>query len=325
MPFFDYPIDRLREYLPPRDEPADFDAFWKQTLEEASAHDVAPDFVPYDASLTGVRVYDTTFAGWGGHPIRAWMLVPAGADGVPCVVQYIGYNGGRGLPIHHLAWPAAGFAALIVDTRGQGARNPSNPGATGDPYGGDYAEVPGMMTRGILDPENYYYRRVFTDAVRAVEVAAGHPAVDAGRIAVAGESQGGGIAQATAALQPKVKAALIDVPFLTHFRRALEITDEDPYQELVRFLASQRDSEEQVFRTLSYFDGLNFAARGRVPALYSVALMDQVCPPSTVFAGYNHWAGPKEITVWPWNGHEGGAGRQREIQLRHLRRLFSVE
>ena len=40
------------------------------------------------------------------------------------------------------------------------------------------------MTRGMLNPETYYYRRVFTDAVRAVEAAQSHPAVDAERIAV---------------------------------------------------------------------------------------------------------------------------------------------
>ena len=304
MALFDLPLESLRAYRPERDEPADFDAFWKQTLNEAAGHDLAPDFVPYDAALSGVRVYDTTFTGWGGHPIKAWLLLPAGATAkLPCVVQYIGYSGGRGLPIDHLAWPVAGFAAFIVDTRGQGGANPSHPG-----------EVATLRTK----------TKLFTDAVRAVDVVAGHPAVDATRIAVAGGSQGGGIAQATAALQPKVSYALIDVPFLTHFRRAVEITDDDPYQELVRFLASQRDSSEQVFRTLAYFDGLNFAARGTVPALYSVALMDTVCPPSTVFAAYNHWAGEKEITVWPWSGHEGGTSRQRDIQLRRLREAFSV-
>ncbi|MFC4587945.1 acetylxylan esterase [Sphaerisporangium corydalis] len=325
MSLFDLPLETLREYRPERDEPADFDDFWARTLQEAAGHELAPEFVPHDAPLSGVRVYDTTFAGWGGHPIKAWALVPEGAGEVPCVVQFIGYSGGRGLPVDHLAWPTAGFATLVVDTRGQGGSNHASPGATGDPDGGAHSQAPGMMTRGILDPERYYYRRVFTDAVRAVDAAAAHPSVDADRISVWGISQGGGIAQAVAALHPSVKAALIDVPFLTHFRRAVEITDRDPYQEIVRFLSSQRDTEEQVFRTLAYFDGLNFAARGRVPAMYSAALMDTVCPPSTVFAAYNLWTGPKEISVYPWNGHEGGGSRQRELQLRHLRKLFSVD
>jgi cephalosporin-C deacetylase len=323
MALFDMPLERLREYRPDRDEPADFDGFWKSTLAEAAGHPLTPSFTPYDAALSTVEVFDTTFAGWGGHPISAWLLLPVGVAGpAPCVVQYIGYGGGRGLPVDHLVWPVAGFATLVVDTRGQGGQHPNSPGSTAAPHGGQNMQAPGMMTRGILDPEHYYYRRVFTDAVRAVDVAAGHPAVDAGRIVVAGGSQGGGIAQAVAALRPTVAAALIDVPYLTHFRRAVEITDRDPYQEIVRFLSTQQESAEQVFRTLSYFDGLNFAARGEVPALYSVALMDWICPPSTVFAAYNLWAGRKDITVWPWNGHEGGGSRQREIQLRHLRGLF---
>jgi cephalosporin-C deacetylase len=112
------------------------------------------------------------------------------------------------------------------------------------------------------------------------------------------------------------------VPFLCHYRRASEITDENPYAELVTYCKTHRDQVEQVFATLSYFDGVNFAARATAPALFSVALMDEVCPPSTVFAAYNHYAGPKEISVWPYNGHEGGAGFQRAAQIRYLADLF---
>ncbi|WP_049573990.1 acetylxylan esterase [Nonomuraea sp. SBT364] len=325
MPLFDLPLEQLRDYRPERDEPADFDDFWARTLGEAREFALDAAYTPYDAPYAHVDVFDVSFAGWGGHRINGWFLVPRGVDGpVPCVVHYIGYSGGRGFPHDHLMWPAAGYAVFVMETRGHGGANFANPGSTGDPHGSANPQAPGMMTRGIMDPDDYYYRRVFTDAVRAVDAVAEHPAVDAGRIVVSGGSQGGGIAQATAALHPGVKAALIDVPFLTHFRRAVEITDRDPYREIVRFLSTRREVADQVFRTLSYFDGMNFAARGRVPALYSVALMDLTCPPSTVFASYNHWQGAKEITVWPWNDHEGGSGYQREEQLRYLHKLLAA-
>ena len=32
---FDLPLEQLQNYRPPRNEPADFDAFWAQTLAEA--------------------------------------------------------------------------------------------------------------------------------------------------------------------------------------------------------------------------------------------------------------------------------------------------
>ncbi|WP_328947831.1 acetylxylan esterase [Streptomyces sp. NBC_00184] len=322
MSLFDLPLDQLRTYRPESGEPDDFDAFWRRTLDEAAEHPLDAEFRPYDAALSNVEVHDVSFAGWGGHRIRAWLNVPAGAEGpLPAVVHYLGYGGGRGLPLDHLVWPAAGWATLVVDTRGQGAVNSHSAGSTADPHGGAGPQSPGFMTRGILDPDDYYYRRVFTDAVRAVEVARAHPSVDPDRIVVHGGSQGGGIAQAIAGLSPHVKAALVDVPFLTHYRRAVEITDKDPYQEIVRFLATQHGHAEQVFRTLSYFDGISFAARADMPALYSVALMDPICPPSTVFAAYNNWAGPKAIEVYPWNGHEGGTSVHRAAQLRMLRDL----
>ncbi len=135
------------------------------------------------------------------------------------------------------------------------------------------------MTLGILDPHTYYYRRVYTDAVRAIEAVRSHPAVDATRIAATGTSQGGGLTIAVSGLVPDLAVAMPNVPFLCHFRRAIGLTEEHPYQEIVRFLSVHRDKTEIVFRTLSYFDGMHFAARSQARALYSTALMDMICRP----------------------------------------------
>ena len=158
--------------------------------------------------------------------------------------------------------------------------------------------------------------------MRAIEAARSHPAVDGARLAVNGGSQGGGIALAAAGLVGDLSAALVDVPFLCHFRRATTITDTDPYGEIARFCKTHRDKVDQVFNTLDYFDGVNFAARAQAPALFSVGLMDDVCPPSTVFAAYNHYAGPKGMRVWPFNRHEGGESFQTEEKLTFLASLW---
>jgi cephalosporin-C deacetylase len=76
-----------------------------------------------------------------------------------------------------------------------------------------------------------------------------------------------------------------------------------------------------VFSTLSYFDGLNFAARATAPALFSVGLMDEICPPRTVFAAYNHYAGPRQIIEWAYNHHEGGDTYQVAEQMKWLKRV----
>jgi cephalosporin-C deacetylase len=317
MAQFDLPLAELGNYQPSVAEPSDFDAFWRDTLADAAKHDLAAEFTPYDGLLPGVDIYDVHFAGHGGTRVAGWFLTPPNPSGpLPCVVQFIGYGGGRGRPHEYLVWPAAGYAVLVMDSRGQGD------GDTPDLPGVGPQHV-GLLTRGVLDRDEYYYRRLFTDAVRAVDVAASRPEVDPDRIVVAGGSQGGGIAQAVAGLRSGLRGAIIDVPFLTHFRRASEITDAYPYRELADMLAKNRDRVEDVFTTLGYFDGLHFAARATAPALYSVGLMDEVCPPSTVYAAYNRYAGPKQMRVWHYNGHEGGGpGFAPEAALRWLHELI---
>jgi cephalosporin-C deacetylase len=178
------------------------------------------------------------------------------------------------------------------------------------------------MTLGVLDPQTYYYRRVFTDAVRAVEAASSHPAVDKSRIAITGASQGGGISLAVSALALNISVAMPDVPFLCHYRRATEITDQSPYSEIANYCKIHRDQIDTVFTTLSYFDGVNFAVRAHAQALFSVGLMDLTRPPSTVFAAYNHYVGSKQIRIWPYNDHEGGEAFQTIEQVKFLTELW---
>jgi cephalosporin-C deacetylase len=318
MPLTDAPLDDLSGYRPDSRAPRDFDAFWDRTLAEARASGgaVKVERVTDRYLLRTVDVDDVRFPGWNGEPVAAWLLRPRGAEGpLPVVVHYQGYSGGRGLPTDNLFWSAAGYAQLVVDTRGQGHDTPDpDPG-----FGTQWSE--GFMTRGIESPEHYYYRRLMTDCVRAVDAVAELPGLDAGRVVVAGGSQGGGLALAVAGLAPdRVAAVLSDVPFLCHFRHAAQISGEGPYVELAKYLRwHSRHRVEPTFETLAYFDGVHFAQRATAPALFSVGLMDPICPPSTVYAAFNHYAGEdRTMTVWPFADHGGGHGSNQAAQLAWL-------
>jgi cephalosporin-C deacetylase len=316
-------LSELERYRPELDEPEDFDAFWRATLTEARECDLALRVTPVAAGLPLVEVADVTFSGFGGHPIKAWLVRPAasaiGDEALPAVVGYLGYGGGRGLPVEWLAWANAGYAFLVMDVRGQGSAW-SVGGETPDPVG-SAAAFPGFMTRGILDPHDYYYRRLMTDAARAVDAVRALPGVDATRVAVAGGSQGGGLALAAAGLVDGLAAVLADVPFLCHYRRALDLTDSLPYQEIVQYLAVHREHEAAAFRTLAYHDCVSHARRATAPALLSVGLRDDTCPPSTVFAAYNHYGAlatdrpDTQMAVYPYNRHEGGQAFQLHRQI----------
>ncbi|MGW8889037.1 acetylxylan esterase [Streptomyces sp. NPDC055749] len=326
MPLTDLSLAECRAFRPELPVPDGFDDFWERTLREAPAGGPGlaekPVFATVDAGLTQIRTYDVTVPGFAGRPAHGWLRLPTGStEPLSCVVEFLGYGRGRGLAHENLLWAAAGYAHLIMDTRGQGWS--ASGGSTPDTDAGEAGTVPGFLTRGIESPETYYYRRVFTDAVRSVEAMRTHPEIDPERIVVTGISQGGGIALAVAGLVPGLAGVMPDVPFLCDVPRGARIGGLPPYTEIATYLKLHRDRTEAVFGTLSFFDAALHATRATAPALFSIAMMDEICPPSTCFTAYNLYAGPKDVRVYEFNGHEGGAEYQQREQLAWVRSLFA--
>ena len=281
MPFPDLIQPELGAYRSAVKTPEDFADFWDTTIAEARASGGAASITPVANSLRLVQAFDVTFPGFGGHPVKGWLVLPAQGSG----------------------WST---------------------GATPDPVGST-PSLPGVMTKGILDRADYYYRRLFTDAVRAIDALAGQDFVDPDRIAVCGGSQGGGVTLAVAGIDSRIAAAMPDVPFLCDYPRAVQKALRDPYGEIVRFLAQHRDKKARVFETLNYFDGVNFARQAKAPALFSVALMDDICPPSTVYGAFHAYAGAdKTMVEYEFNNHEGGQAFQDSEQMAWLGRLFGM-
>ena len=318
MPYSDLPIDELRAYRPNLAVPADLDAFWDETLRETRSHASPATFTPVDNGLTVIRSFDVTFAGFGGSPVRGWLHLPAAArEPLPGVVEYIGYGGGRGLAHQRVRWAAAGFAHFVMDTRGQGST--WMVGHTPDPDGSGAPAHPGFMTRGILDPRTYYYRRVIADAVRAVEAVREHPArrcqpdrgdgrepgrraVDRGRRSRR-RPRGGHAGRAV----PVRSAACARAGRQRSIRRGRPL----PARPSRRGGDGARDAGLLRRRDPR-------SARDGARALLGRA-HGYVCPPSTVYAAYNWYGAAKEIREYAFNDHEGGDADHEVVQMGWLR------
>ena len=308
MPIVDKPLSELVVYRPSLTRESDFDAFWARTLDESARVDLDVQIDPIPGyPVPEVGVNRLTYTGWAGSRISAWWLVPPGyAPGAvngrrPVMVFYHGYSGHKGYVDQYLGWALRGYCVLAVDVRGQS-------GDSTDPKAYPGGHATGWMTMGITDPEHYYYRGAYVDCVRALDVVCAQPEVDPHRIGITGGSQGGALTLAVAALDPhkRPRVALADVPYLCHFRRAVEVASQPPFTEIATYLRQQPSRENEVYRTLSYFDCMNLAEWIACPVLMSIALQDVICPPSTCYAAYNHLAvATKHVNIYPYNGHEG--------------------
>jgi cephalosporin-C deacetylase len=296
MPSIDMPLEQLRQYKPSLYREEDFDAYWEKTLAESSRQPLNAELIPYNLPTRGVQCYAVRYDGYKGGRVAGWYLRPDGRDKYPGVCVYHGYSGRGPQPMELLHYAAQGICVLSMDCRGQLGQSQDTV-----PSDGHYA---GWMTQGIRDPRQYYYRYVFTDAVRALELLAHRDEVDKHRLAVTGISQGGGLTLAVAALSDRPILALADVPFLCDFRRATELSPVLPYTEITSFLKHYPHLYGDVFRTLSYCDNLNLAPWIKCRTVISNCLCDDVCPPSTIFGVYNHITAEKQIEIYPYHRHE---------------------
>ncbi len=308
MPMIDMPLEELKSYQGVNPKPEDFDAYWDRALQEMRAVDSQVEMTRADFQAPGAECYDLWFTGVGGSRIHCQYLRPAGKqEPHPAVLMFHGYAGDVGDWSGKLAYVLAGFSVAAMDVRGQGGRSEDKGSVGGN-------TLHGHIIRGLDDgPERLLFRSIFLDTAQLAGIVMGLPEVDETRVGCMGGSQGGALTLACASLEPRIKRAAPQYPFLCDYKRVWDMDlDKDAYSELKEYFRRfdpRHEREDEIFRTLGYIDLQFLAPRIRADVVMYTGLMDTVCPPSTQFAAYNHITANKRMVLYPDFGHEGFPGQ----------------
>ncbi len=288
-------------YLPALTRRPDFRNFWDRTREITRSNPLCPEIQEVPSQFPGIRLYDVSYHGFDCTPIHGWMMVPVVPEWeqIPCLIHYHGFTGNRGMPWDFAPWLLKGLAVLSVDVRDQG-------GDTGNLAGYAQGHVTNVACKGILNKEEYYYRAVYMDCVKALDFALMFPEVDPARLVIDGTSQGGALGMAVSALDERPAIVMVSVPSNSNLEVRVEGAH-GAFASVTDYLKRFPDKLAQAYETLSYFDTMNMAEWIRCPVLASVALMDTTCPARCYYATYNRITAPKRMDVYPFNKHEGGA------------------
>ncbi len=291
----------------------DFESFWQEACKQCKeiSLDTVADVIDYP--IDGIEVRDLTYKGLDGTPIHTWMTIPKGVDRpVPVMVFYHGAGGSRGIPCDQAVWNMMGFAVISIDIRMQRGMTGSHTGFTNFNW----------TAMGILDKKTYYGYHVWTDSLRAVEVARQTEGLDTSHIVVHGGSQGGALALAVAALDPGIWFCMADVPSNCWLEKRI-MDGAGGYGHLTEYLRAYPDHVEQVCETLSYFDHINHAENIECPVLISCGVRDPVCPPENVYAAYNRITAAKEMCAYPFGEHDGGSKVHLERKLAYAKQMLA--
>ena len=271
----------------PQDKQPDFDAFWEETLSELAAVDPEYKLTLLPQYSNDVRrTYRVDMKSWGGESISGVYVEPVKEGKYNTTIYYMGYNAGI-----YYTNPSANpdMIEFTLCVRGQALNAP--------------AEGPvKWVAHGLESKDTYYYRGAFADVVRAVDFVCSREKVDQDHLVAEGESQGGAFSFISAALDHRIKAIAPAVPFLGDYPDYFNIVDW-PGNDVIEKQKELGISDEDLYRTLSYFDVKNFTDRIECPIYMSIGLQDPTCPPHTNFASYNQVKSDKQWICYPDCGH----------------------
>lgn len=311
---------------PTQTEPADFDGFWaagkamlaqipldaRLTLQPSLS---TPKFDLYHVSFQNFLSDSVVFVSATYSRIYGILCVPKGPGPFPALLRPPGaavrsYNGVRDLA-------EKGIITLEIGIHGIPVNLPNE----------IYAQLASGALRGypsynLDNKDTYYYRRVYLGCVRANDFLCSLEKWDRRNLIVAGHSQGGLLAIATAVLDPRVTAlvavcpAYCDVTGYLHGRAG-------GWPPLLREASSGHRTPGKI-ATTTYYDAVNFARRLRTPGFYTWGFNDDVTAPTSCFAAYNVITAPKELFLVPEAVH-GTSSKQSERINRWILARLSVK
>jgi cephalosporin-C deacetylase len=277
---------------PPTDE--QIARFWRATRDRLTAEpmeaavELTKDPLPY-------RKYRVTLRGLGGVRFRAYMAVPVRGESPPtpwpAIITAPGYGGTQqGIMLDECQ---RGFVILQVFPRSQGESEELWK-----------IDGPDKLAWHLANPEGYYYQGAYADMMRGIDFLASRPEVDPKHIGIMGTSQGGGIALAVAAIDPRIQAVTAHVPCLCDMRQAAGMPGSLANVRLNDAHANNADS----WNTLEYFDGARLAPHIRIPALVSAGGLDKTCPGVSIRAAFDRISGSKSLVWYPNMPHTTSMG-----------------
>lgn len=287
----------VEKIKPTVENPADFEAFWKQAMEESAKIPMQPKLTPAPEFSTGTYTayyiqYQTYKKSVYFHGL---LTVPTKPGKHPAILRVPGAGVRSYAPMTEL--DLANFVSLQVGIHSIPVNLPK--------------ETYRNLSRGALyqynrfniqDRDAYYYKRVYVGCARAIDFLSELEWVDAERIGVCGHSQGGALTFVTTYLNPKVKFYYAHYPALADMTGYLNGRG-GGWPHIWRNGADANIDKEAATKTIPYYDVVNFARRVNVPGVMACGYNDTTCCPTSMFSVYNVISSPKELALYNEIGH----------------------
>jgi len=286
------------------DKQGDFDSYWQTAKTQLAGVPVNAQLTEITSKSTAARkVYlvemQSIADGLSGDPgiVRGYYCEPTDGKKHPVIMHFLGYDSGYA-PGGQDSKPYCpggddnkDYAEFYLSTRGQSINNRPSAGRN-DGINRDFTNTyDDWFAYQFGNKDSYYYRGAYMDCLRAIDFMASRATSDMDNLFAEGQSQGGALTVAAAALSDyPFKAIAPAITFMGDFPDYFQLAS---WPSSVAYANKGAMTDAEMFAFLSYYDTKNLATLISCPIITSVGLQDNVCPPHTNLASYNNVKTPE--------------------------------
>lgn len=289
--------------IPGYTAPKDLKKFWTKQIKRMRELSLECKLTPVPQNQVknpDILCFDMEITMHEGAPVRGYIAYPKNADpkSLPIVIfaHGAGVKGGwaQSTVKNVVANATRGKGSIALDINAHGMLN-GQPQSYYDEL--EDKKLKNYSSWNFTGHEDFYFRLMYLRMVRALDYAASLPQWDRKKVFVYGESQGGAQAAALAGLDKRVTAvnlrvpAFIDVAGLLHDRKG-------------GWPGKYAEKPQKYAKILPYYDGALLLAMSKAKMFVEAGLVDYICPPSCVAAGFNNAASKDKVLVFfPYRPH----------------------
>jgi len=274
--------------------PDDFTLFWEKAKNEAAQTPLEPFLtLQPDLCTPTLNVYHVRFQNNApGSYIYGMLCIPKKPGKYPAVLQLPGaglhsFTGYKSLADHGVITLEIGIHGIPVNLPQEVYHNLAS------------GALSGYSSMNMNDKDKYYFKRVFTGCIRAIDFLYTLDPFDKENLATMGGSQGGALSIITAALDKRVKCftarhpGMCDITGYISGRAGGSPGLKDPKELNIR----------EKLETSRYYDVVNFCRFIQVPGCLTWGYNDTACPPTTMYSAYNTIPARKELKLYRETAH----------------------
>lgn len=297
--------------------PADLYSFWEKEIKAMRKQKMKVT-KQNESTRKKFEVYEVEVNCVGPKPVRAYVAHPVDAQpkSLPIIIN-LHAAGTPGAPSQAgTAIMYADYGALAMDLNAHGMLNDQPK----EYYKAlSEGELYKYAAREPVNKEDYYFKWMFLRALRAVDYLTKDPLWDGKHIVVVGGSQGGAQSAFLAGMDPRVTAAVLQVPAMLDQGASVQ-------GRAVAWPKTMNKFKESTMANSPYFDPSLYLSNTNAEIWCEIGLYDMTCPAPNIYAALNSVKTPVTVVTYQ-RGHVLNGPKEREIHkpVDEMRKAFIRE